>query len=75
MLREKLEALLPASLGTMAQLAGGFRTRVKQQLSSIGARRRFWEKSLNGRFATLAANEQPQQAQQQLEQDLPRLRR
>ncbi|HGM6860252.1 TPA: siroheme synthase CysG [Serratia rubidaea] len=70
MLREKLEALLPASLGTMAQLAGGFRTRVKQQLSSIGARRRFWEKSLNGRFATLAANEQPQQAQQQLEQDL-----
>ncbi|HDJ1438013.1 TPA: uroporphyrinogen-III C-methyltransferase [Serratia rubidaea] len=70
MLREKLEALLPASLGTMAQLAGGFRARVKQQLSSIGARRRFWEKSLNGRFATLAANEQPQQAQQQLEQDL-----
>ncbi|CAI0862674.1 Siroheme synthase [Serratia rubidaea] len=70
MLREKLEALLPASLGTIAQLAGGFRTRVKQQLSSIGARRRFWEKSLNGRFATLAANEQPQQAQQQLEQDL-----
>ena len=70
MLREKLEALLPASLGTMAQLAGSFRTRVKQQLSSIGARRRFWEKSLNGRFATLAANEQPQQAQQQLEQDL-----
>ncbi|AGB81118.1 uroporphyrin-III C-methyltransferase [Serratia sp. FGI94] len=70
MLREKLEALLPASLGTMAQLAGGFRTRVKQQLSSIGARRRFWEKSLNGRFATLTANEQPQQAQQQLEQDL-----
>ncbi|VEI61764.1 siroheme synthase CysG [Serratia rubidaea] len=70
MLREKLEALLPASLGTMAQLAGGFRSRVKQQLSSIGARRRFWEKSLNGRFATLAANEQPQQAQQQLEQDL-----
>ncbi|VTP60479.1 Siroheme synthase [Serratia rubidaea] len=42
MLREKLEALLPASLGTIAQLAGGFRTRVKQQLSSIGARRRFW---------------------------------
>jgi uroporphyrin-III C-methyltransferase/precorrin-2 dehydrogenase/sirohydrochlorin ferrochelatase len=70
MLREKLEALLPASLGKMAELAGGLRGKVKQRLVSIGARRRFWEKTFNGRFATLVANGQTDQAQQQLEQDL-----
>lgn len=70
MLREKLEALLPASLGQMAELAGGLRGKVKQRLASIGARRRFWEKTFNGRFATLVANGQTEQAQQQLEQDL-----
>lgn len=70
MLREKLEALLPASLGQMAQVAGRWRSQVKQQLSSIGARRRFWEKTLAGRFATLVANGQVAQAERQLEQDL-----
>ncbi|MHA7845415.1 siroheme synthase CysG [Serratia sp. D1N4] len=70
MLREKLEALLPASLGQMAQVAGRWRGQVKQQLSSIGARRRFWEKTFSGRFATLVANGQAVQAERQLEQDL-----
>lgn len=70
MLREKLEALLPTSLGRMAELAGGLRGKVKQQLASIGVRRRFWEQAFNGRFATLVANGQVEQAQQQLEQDL-----
>lgn len=70
MLREKLEALLPTSLGQMAALAGSLRNKVKHQLSSIGARRRFWEKAFSGRFATLVANGQTIQAEQQLEQDL-----
>lgn len=70
MLREKLEALLPSSLGTMAELAGSLRNKVKQQLSSIGARRRFWEKTFNGRFATLVASGQMALAEQQLQQDL-----
>lgn len=70
MLREKLEALLPASLGQMAALAGSWRGRVKHQLTSLAARRRFWEKILTGRFATLMANQQVTQAEQQLEQEL-----
>jgi uroporphyrin-III C-methyltransferase / precorrin-2 dehydrogenase / sirohydrochlorin ferrochelatase len=70
MLREKLEALLPVSIGRMADLAGGFRSKVKQQLSSVGARRRFWEKVFSGRFASLVASDQMVKAQQQLEQDL-----
>ncbi|RLM15603.1 uroporphyrinogen-III C-methyltransferase [Gibbsiella quercinecans] len=70
MLREKLEALLPASLGTMAELAGGFRQRVKQALPSVDQRRRFWERTFGGRFATLVANGQAAQAAQDMEQDL-----
>lgn len=70
LLREKLEALLPASLGQMAQVAGRWRGQVKQRLASIGERRRFWEKTFGGRFATLVANGQTAQAERQLEQDL-----
>lgn len=72
LLREKLEALLPASLGQMAQVAGRWRGQVKQRLASIGERRRFWEKTFSGRFATLVANGQTAQAERQLEQDLHR---
>ncbi|HFZ1426300.1 uroporphyrinogen-III C-methyltransferase [Serratia marcescens] len=70
LLREKLEALLPASLGQMAQVAGRWRGQAKQRLASIGERRRFWEKAFGGRFATLVANGQTAQAKRQLEQDL-----
>ncbi|EMB6253022.1 uroporphyrinogen-III C-methyltransferase [Serratia marcescens] len=70
LLREKLEALLPASLGQMAQVAGRWRGLAKQRLASIGERRRFWEKAFGGRFATLVANGQTAQAERQLEQDL-----
>lgn len=72
MLREKLEALLPACLGQMAELAGRWRGRVKQKLTSIGERRRFWEKTLSGRFSTLVANGQAGQAERELEQELER---
>ncbi|HIF6626812.1 siroheme synthase CysG [Serratia ureilytica] len=72
LLREKLEALLPASLGRMAQVAGRWRGQVKQRLASSGERRRFWEKTFGGRFATLVANGQTAQAERQLEQDLHR---
>ncbi|OTA17009.1 siroheme synthase [Xenorhabdus vietnamensis] len=70
LLREKLESLLPFSLGTMANIAGRWRERVKQRFSSIHQRRHFWEKAFNGRFATLIANGQLQQAEDQLEQKL-----
>jgi len=72
MLREKLEALLPASLGQMAEVAGRWRGRVKQRLASIAERRRFWEKTFGGRFSTLVASGQAEQAERQLEQDLQR---
>ncbi|MDX7988852.1 uroporphyrinogen-III C-methyltransferase [Xenorhabdus sp. 12] len=70
LLREKLESLLSFHLGTMAKIAGNWRERVKQRFSSIRQRRYFWEKAFNGRFATLIANGQLQQAEEQLEQQL-----
>lgn len=42
-LREKIEQLLPNSLGTLAQIAGKLRDRVKQRFASMSARRYFWE--------------------------------
>ncbi|AYA42273.1 uroporphyrinogen-III C-methyltransferase [Xenorhabdus nematophila] len=70
LLREKLESLLPFHLGTMAKIAGNWRERVKQRFLSLRQRRHFWEKAFHGRFATLVANGQLQQAEEQLEQQL-----
>ncbi|WP_159567074.1 siroheme synthase CysG [Budvicia diplopodorum] len=70
LLREKLEALLPASLGTVAEIAGSWRGRVKQRLKTIVERRRFWERIFNGRFAALVAANRIHDAQAELEQQL-----
>lgn len=70
MIREKLEALLPTSLGAMATIAGKWRHRVKQHLATFQARCRFWEQAFNGKFATLVASDQFAQAEAQLEQQL-----
>jgi uroporphyrin-III C-methyltransferase/precorrin-2 dehydrogenase/sirohydrochlorin ferrochelatase len=43
LLRARLEALLPHTLGRLARAAAGFRKQVKQRLRDAGARRRFWE--------------------------------
>lgn len=53
-LREKLESLLPIYLGKMANIAGLWRDRVKQQITDLKCRRRFWEKLFyNGYFSAL----------------------
>ena len=70
MLREKLESLLPTSIGAMAEIAGAWRERVKQRITSINGRRRFWERALNGRFAALVARGQTDAAQTALQDEL-----
>ncbi|ASB02929.1 TPA: uroporphyrinogen-III C-methyltransferase [Proteus mirabilis] len=70
MIREKLEALLPTSLGTMATIAGKWRNKVKQKLTGFQARCHFWEQAFSGKFASLVASGQLIQAQAQLEQQL-----
>ncbi|WP_168402966.1 siroheme synthase CysG [Erwinia amylovora] len=56
LLREKLEALLPANLGQMAQIAGQWRDKVKARFSMMSDRRRFWDKAFNGLFASQVAS-------------------
>ncbi|HEN3617323.1 TPA: uroporphyrinogen-III C-methyltransferase [Yersinia enterocolitica] len=69
-LREKLEALLPSSLGDMAAIAGRWRGRVKQHVASMGERRRFWENAFSGRFASLISRGQLAQAEEELQLSL-----
>ncbi|MCG3865674.1 MULTISPECIES: siroheme synthase CysG [unclassified Photobacterium] len=66
LLREKLEALLPQHLGPMATIAGNFRQRLSQTVSSFSARRYFWEQAFNGRFGDLVASGREQEAEQEL---------
>ncbi|AJR06782.1 uroporphyrinogen-III C-methyltransferase [Photobacterium gaetbulicola] len=68
LIREKLEALLPQHLGKMATIAGRFRSRLAQTVTSFSARRQFWEQAFNGRFASLVAAGQVELAGQELEQ-------
>lgn len=65
-LRERLEALLPPSLGDMAEISGRWRDAVKGKLKSVTERRRFWEKQFNGRFAALVKNRQNTLAEREL---------
>ncbi|XES83490.1 siroheme synthase CysG [Franconibacter pulveris] len=70
LLREKIEALLPANLGRMAEVAGSWREKIKARLTTTDARRRFWERAFRGRFASQMAVGNEQAAQETLAQTL-----
>ncbi|WP_312239986.1 siroheme synthase CysG [Pantoea sp.] len=70
LLREKLEALLPANLGQMAQVAGQWRDKVKQRYGKMSDRRRFWERAFNGLFASQMAAGNFSAAKQTLDNEL-----
>jgi uroporphyrin-III C-methyltransferase/precorrin-2 dehydrogenase/sirohydrochlorin ferrochelatase len=54
LIRERLEALLPANLGDITILAGKWRERVKRKIHSLSGRRLFWEKLFRGNFISIA---------------------
>lgn len=67
-LREKLESLLPISLGLVANIAGVWRNRVKQYLTDFKCRRRFWEKLFyNSYFCSLVEQGNLKQAHSTIE--------
>lgn len=66
LLRSKIESLIPAHYGRLAQLAEKFRNEVKQQLGDAGKRRIFWENVLQGTIAELVFSGQQQAAEEQL---------
>ncbi|XDZ50036.1 siroheme synthase CysG [Neisseriaceae bacterium CLB008] len=68
--RERIEAILPQHLGSMATLAAAWRTRVKARIHSFNERRYFWERLFNGPFEQAARSGQLQAAEAVLEAQL-----
>ncbi len=67
MLRTKLENCTPASYGNLAKLIEDNRVKVKEKLSTVDKRRKFWEKVLQGPIAELVFANQLTAAQKLLE--------
>src|SRR3569832_1613643 len=79
LLRARLETLIPACYGRLAELAGRFREQVKRRFPTLVERRRFWEHLLQGSIAEQVYAGREQAAEQALTQllqqthgDLPR---
>ncbi len=53
LLRARLETIIPAAYGRLAELMSEFRGQVKKQFSDDGKRRRFWEDVAQGSIAEL----------------------
>ena len=64
-IRERIEALLPASTGRLAEFLGRQRPRVRETVPDIGARRRLWDDVLDGNVPAhiAAGNEQAADAE------------
>jgi uroporphyrin-III C-methyltransferase/precorrin-2 dehydrogenase/sirohydrochlorin ferrochelatase len=65
-LRERLETLIPAKYGALAEFAASFRDLMKQRITDVSQRRRIWEQILYGPIAELVFAGQLQAAQQRL---------
>ena len=70
LLRARLESLIPASYGRLAQLMAGFRGHVKQRYPKMQERRRFWEHILQGPVAEMIYAGQDEAALKALEKTL-----
>lgn len=53
LLRARLETLIPAGYGRLANLVGGFREQAKQVFPDVNKRRGFWERILVGPIAEM----------------------
>jgi uroporphyrin-III C-methyltransferase/precorrin-2 dehydrogenase/sirohydrochlorin ferrochelatase len=51
--REKIEALLPARVGDLAEFIGGFRKSIHARIAEFPLRRRFWERVIDGPIGAL----------------------
>lgn len=66
-LRSKIETILPSRLGDLAQIMGEYRSQLAKKLPSIGARRQFWEGTLEGPVAEQALAGRLDEARQRLQ--------
>jgi uroporphyrin-III C-methyltransferase/precorrin-2 dehydrogenase/sirohydrochlorin ferrochelatase len=70
LIRARLESLVPAAYGRLAELVEQFRDRVKQRYRNPPRRREFWEDVLQGPIAELVFAGQDTQARRALEEKL-----
>lgn len=70
LLRAKIETVVPAQFGQLAQLAEKFRNKVKQKIVLSSQRRIFWEQTLQGSVSELVFAGKTEQAEALLEQKL-----
>lgn len=70
LLRAKIESVVPAQFGQLAQLAEKFRETVKQHIDVPARRRIFWEQTLQGAVAELVFAGKKQLAEALLQQNL-----
>ena len=69
-LRRKIEALVPAAYGRLADFAGRFRQLVKQSISEETPRRLFWEQAMEGTLAEQVLAGREDTAEKQLRERL-----
>ena len=65
-IRAKIETMLPATYGRIADIAGEFRDKVKAKFATTQARRIFWEGVLQGPFVERVLSGQEQTARSML---------
>ncbi len=69
-LKNRLDAFVPASYGRLASLAGQYRDRIKSRFKNTTTRKRFWENALSGNVAELMLDGKEQSAHHLIEQQL-----
>ncbi len=69
-MKARLEALIPAGFGRLADLVGAYRQKVKDTISSLEGRKAFWEKLLDSSFIDKAVQGRIEAAEVVLQQQL-----
>jgi uroporphyrin-III C-methyltransferase / precorrin-2 dehydrogenase / sirohydrochlorin ferrochelatase len=74
LIRSRLESLIPAGYGRLADLCGRFRQRVKETFANPADRRLFWERTLEGGVAERVFSGHDAEADQLMEKALANTR-
>ncbi len=69
-MKARLEALIPAGFGRLANLVGAYRQKVKDSIKSLEGRKAFWEKLLDSSFIDKAVQGRIEAAEVILEQQI-----
>lgn len=70
LLKTRLETLIPAGFGVLADLLGRYRNAVKARFAQLDERKQFWEQMLDGSLVTLATSGRIDEAERMIESAL-----